>query len=105
MERGRWLLLRRAQSARWTDDAAQSAVHGRADPALRRRNARAGALCQGAGLHRASRLVSQLSTRSRGAGVALERAGKRRTPAVVAAPGQSHEEAASPNARRIGIPV
>src|SRR5436190_17675235 len=99
MERGRWFLLRRAQSAGRADAAAQTAVDGRADPALCRRDARAGALCQGAGLHRASRLVSQLSPGSRGPGVALERAGKGRTPAVVAAPGQSDEEAASPNAR------
>ena len=38
-------------------------------------------------------------------GVALERAGKGRTPAAVAAPRQPHEEAASPHARRNGIPV
>ena len=105
VERGGRLLLRRAQSAGRPDAAAQGAVDGRADPAVRRRNARARALRQGAGLHRAARLVSQLSARSGGAGVALERAGKGRAAAAVAAARQPHEEAAAPHARRDGVPV
>ena len=82
--RGR-LLLRRAQSARRTDAAAQGAVDGRADPAVCGRDARAGALREGSGVHRAPRLVSQLSARSGGARVAMERARERGAAAAVAA--------------------
>src|SRR5439155_12186047 len=96
--RGR-LLLRRTESARWTDAAAQGPVHGGTDPAVCGRNARTGALREGARVHRAPRLVPQLSTRSGGARVAMERAGKGRAQAAVAPARQPDEVAAPPDAR------
>ena len=101
----RQVLLRRAAHARWAHDCAQGAVDSRAHPAVRRRNARAGAAGACARVRGAARMVPELSPRPRAARVALGSAGPRQAPPAIAAARPSHEEAAGENARRERVPV
>jgi hypothetical protein len=66
------VLLRRAAPARWRHAAAQGALDGGPDPAVRRRDAGAGAARPPAGLQAPPRMVPEIPPGPCGAGVALE---------------------------------
>ena len=101
MGRGGRVLLRRAAPARRPHDAAEGAVDGRPDPAVRGRDARAraaGARCRSS--TRRMEWFLEQPPRPGAARVALGRAGPRRAPAAVAAARAPHEAAAAAHARR-----
>src|SRR5262249_50288084 len=87
------------------DNHAAVALDGRPDPAVRRRDAGAGAPGQAAGLQAAPEVVPELPPRPGAAGVALGGAGPRRAPAAVAAARPPHEVPAPADAGRDGVPV
>ena len=88
------------------DDAAQGALDGRADPAVRGRDARAGAAASGCRSSPSGcEWFLELPARPGDAGVALARAGHGRAAAAVAAARPPHEDAAAADARRDRVPL
>ena len=86
------VLLRRAEPAGRRHDPAEGALDGRADPAVRGRDARAGAARASCRSSRARlEWFLELPARPRRAGVALARAGPRRAAPAVAAARPPHE--------------
>ena len=84
---------------------AEGPLDGRADPAVRGRDAGAGAAGAAAGLQPAAGVVPRQPPGPGGAGVALAGAGPRRAPAAVAAARAPDEEAARAHARRDRVPL
>ena len=87
------------------DGQATSAIDGRADPAVRRRDAGTGDARPAAGVPEAGGMVARTPPAACELGEPVARAGTRRATVVVAAPRASDESPVAAIARRDGIPV
>src|SRR5262249_30401126 len=94
------VLLRCPSPTRWRHATLESALDGRTDPALCRRDPRAGAVGNAPGFQAPAGMVPHPSSQTVRAGLALEPGGPRSPPSAVLAAWASDEASADPNAGR-----